>query len=107
MRQTDFTYLKIIGWGWHYLSTILDVYSRDIIAWKLCKNMRAEDVTDTIELAQAASGCDQAVAHHKPRLLSDNGSCCIWGGLAERLEGQKIKKLTLRQRRLQHQNPAA
>ena len=34
--QTDFTYLKVIGWGWFYLSTILDDYSRYIIAWKLC-----------------------------------------------------------------------
>ena len=41
--QTDFTYFKIIGWGWYYLSTILDDYSRYIIAWKLCTNMRAED----------------------------------------------------------------
>ena len=37
--QTDFTYLKVIGWGWFYLSTILDDYSRYIIAWKLCTNM--------------------------------------------------------------------
>ena len=22
--QTDFTYLKVIGWGWFYLSTLLD-----------------------------------------------------------------------------------
>ena len=34
--QTDFTYLKVTGWGWFYLSTILDDYSRYIIAWKLC-----------------------------------------------------------------------
>ncbi len=33
--QTDFTYLKVLGWGWFYLSTILDDYSRYIIAWKL------------------------------------------------------------------------
>ena len=52
--------------------------------------MRAEDVTDTIELALAASGCDQAVVRHKPRLLSDNGSCYISGDLAEWLEGQKM-----------------
>jgi len=32
--QTDFTYLKVIGWGWFYLSTVLDDYSRFIIAWK-------------------------------------------------------------------------
>ena len=58
MWQTDFTYFKIIGWGWYYLSTILDDYSRYIIAWKLCTNMRASDVTDTLEMALEASGCD-------------------------------------------------
>ena len=58
--QTDFTYLKVIGWGWFYLSTILDDFSRYIIAWKLCTTMRAEDVTDTLDLALQASGCDSA-----------------------------------------------
>lgn len=56
-----------------YLSTVLDDLSHYIIAWKLCTNMRAEDVTDTLDLALAASGCDSAKVLHKPRLLSDNG----------------------------------
>ncbi|QFT75541.1 Integrase core domain protein (plasmid) [Ruegeria sp. THAF33] len=88
--QTDFTYLKVIGWGWFYLSTILDDYSRYIIAWKLCTTMKAEDVTDTLDLALHASGCDQATVLHKPRLLSDNGSSYISGELAEWLEDQKM-----------------
>jgi putative transposase len=45
--QTDFTYLKVTGWGWFYLSTVLDDFSRYIVAWKLCTTMKAEDVTDT------------------------------------------------------------
>ena len=88
--QTDFTYLKVIGWGWFYLSTILDDYSRYIIAWKLCATMKTEDVTDTLDLALQASGCDQATVLHKPRLLSDNGSSYISGELAEWLEDQKM-----------------
>lgn len=90
MWQTDFTYFKIIGWGWYYLSTILDDYSRYIIAWKLCTTMKAGDVTDTLEMALEASGCDQAVVRHKPRLLSDNGSCYISGELADWLGDRRM-----------------
>jgi transposase InsO family protein len=86
--QTDFTYLKVIGWGWFYLSTILDDYSRYIIAWKLCTTMRADDVSDTLKLALQASGCDNAAVAHKPRLLSDNGSSYIAGDLADWLKEQ-------------------
>jgi len=86
--QTDFTYLKVIGWGWFYLSTILDDYSRYIIAWKLCTTMKAADVTDTLDLALAASGCDRATVRHKPRLLSDNGSSYIAADLAGYLDAR-------------------
>ena len=48
--------------------------------------MKAEDVTDTLDLALQASGFDQAHVAHKPRLLSDNGSSYISGDLAEWLE---------------------
>jgi transposase InsO family protein/transposase-like protein len=89
--QTDFTYLKVIGWGWFYLSTILDDYSRYIIAWKLCTTMKAGDVTATLELALRASDCDQATVVHKPRLLSDNGSSYISGDLAKWLDDQSME----------------
>jgi putative transposase len=84
--QTDFTYLKVIGWGWFYFSTILDDFSRYIIAWKLCTTMRADDVTDTLQLALTASGCASARVVHKPRLLSDNGSSFVSSDLAKWLE---------------------
>ena len=68
---TDFTYLKVIGWGWFYLSTVLDDDSRFILAWRLCTGMAASDVAATLE--QAVAGLDQATVVHRPRLLSDNG----------------------------------
>ena len=81
--QTDFTYLKVIGWGWFYLSTVLDDFSRYIIAWKLCTTMKADDVTATLEMALDASGLDKARVLHRPRLLSDNGSSYISDDLAK------------------------
>ena len=47
--QTDFTYLKITGWGWYYLSTVLDDFSRYIVAWRLGPTMCASDVTATLD----------------------------------------------------------
>jgi transposase InsO family protein len=84
--QTDFTYLKVIGWGWFYLSTVLDDFSRYIIAWKLCTTMKAEDVTATLEMALDASGLDKAKVLHRPRLLSDNGSSYVSDDLAKWME---------------------
>jgi transposase InsO family protein len=73
MWQTDFSYLKVIGWGWYYLSTVVDDYSRFIVAWRLCSLMSARDVSDTLGEALEFTGLDQVRVKHKPRLLSDNG----------------------------------
>src|SRR6202162_2720072 len=89
--QTDFTYLKITGWGWYYLSTVLDDFSRFIVAWKLCATMKAQDVTATLDLALAASGLDQMTVVHRPRLLSDNGSSYVASDLADWLDKQNIE----------------
>jgi putative transposase len=84
--QTDFTYLKITGWGWYYLSTVLDDFSRFIVAWRLGPTMCASDVTATLDQALAVSGLDQIAVAHPPRLLSDNGSSYVADDLARWLE---------------------
>jgi len=89
--QTDFTYLKVIGRGWRYLSTVLDDFSRFIVAWKLCTTMRAGDVTDTLELALDAAGLTTANVLHRPRLLSDNGSSYISRDLAAWLADRRMR----------------
>jgi len=85
MWQTDFTYFKITGWGWYFLSTVLDDYSRYIITWKLTTTMAAEDVTATLDDALAKTGVEKVKVSHRPRLLSDNGPCYISKELAEYL----------------------
>lgn len=81
--QTDFTYLKVTGWGWHFLSTIMDDYSRYIISWKLCTGMAASDVSATLKDALKAAGLSKK---QRPRLLSDNGPCYVSGELKNWLD---------------------
>ena len=71
--QTDFTYFKIIDWGWYYLSTILDDYSRFIVAWRLCTSMKSTDVSDSLDEALAFTELNTMRVMHKAHLLSDNG----------------------------------
>ncbi len=89
--QTDFTYFRVVGWGWYFLSTILNDYSRYIISWRLTTTMAASDVTDTLEDALAVTGLKQARVHHKPRLLSDNGPCYIGGELKRWLNDHEME----------------
>ena len=53
--------------------------------------MKAQDVTDTLDLALAASGCNQLRIVDKPRLLSDNGSSYVSAELAEWLDAQNMR----------------
>jgi transposase InsO family protein len=90
MWQTDFTYFKIPGWGWYYLSTILDDYSRFIVHWKLCNTMTAADAAQTIDEALIISNLDKS---KMPRLLSDNGSSYIALDFKKYLDKHKIKAI--------------
>lgn len=76
--QTDFTYLRVTGWGWYYLSTVMDDYSRYIVSWCLCTGMAAKDVFDTLRDALVVADLERK---KRPRLLSDNGPCYISGEL--------------------------
>ena len=68
--QTDFTYLKVIGWGWFYLPTVLDGFSRYVVAWKLCATMAASDVTavrQRAELSRRRAGRMARRQRHRAR----------------------------------------
>ena len=89
--QTDFTYFKLVGWGWYFLSTVLDDYSRYIISWKLTTTMSADDAKLTLDDAIEQTGVAQVMVKHRPRLLSDNGPCYLSKELREYLDEQKIE----------------
>jgi transposase InsO family protein len=88
--QTDFTYLKVIHWGWYFLSTVLDDFSRYILAWRLCSGMSSDQVKATIEEAIHFTGVAHACVVNRPRLLSDNGPAYLSGDLREYLASRGI-----------------
>jgi transposase InsO family protein len=55
-QQTDFTQFKVSRWGYYYLSTVLDDFSRYILAWKLTTGMIPTNVQDTLDVAIATTG---------------------------------------------------
>jgi len=89
--QTDFTYFKVICWGWYYLCSVLDDYSRYIIAWKPFTTMAASDVKEVLDLAIEKTGVTGVAVKHRPRLLSDNGPCYIAAELKEYLEKHGLR----------------
>lgn len=90
MWQTDFTYFKIIGWGWYFLSTVLDDYSRYIVSWELRTNMTSKDVMPSIDKALQFAAITKDNA---PILLSDNGKCYISSELKTFFKDRGIKPI--------------
>ena len=90
MWQTDFTQFLVVDWGWYYLSTVLDDYSRYILAYKLSPTMNAQDAEDTLKIALAKAEIDKVKVYHKPRLLSDNGPAYHSANLAQFLKERRI-----------------
>jgi transposase InsO family protein len=89
--QTDFTYFKVVHWGWYYLSTVIDDYSRFILAWRLCSGMAADDVKQTLEDAIVFTGIRKPTVLQRPRLLSDNGPCYVSKALRVYLDEEGIR----------------
>ncbi len=74
MWATDASYFKVVGWGYYYLVTVMDDYSRFILAWKLQKDMSANSLIEVIQEAVDAIGMTDVPVEDRTRLLSDNGA---------------------------------
>jgi len=90
MWQTDASLLLVKNWGWYYLISVLDDYSRRILAWRLQVTMDADAFSEVVELACEATGMDHLPVDQRPRLLSDNGPALISRAFGDYVEARGI-----------------
>ena len=70
---TDCAHLKVVGWGWYYLVTVMDDFSRFILAWELKSDMAAGSLIDVVQQAVDFTGMTDVPVEDRTVLLSDNG----------------------------------
>jgi len=73
MWATDASYFRVVGWGYYYLVTVMDDYSRFILAWKLQRDMAADSLIDVVQEAVDVTGMTEVPVEDHTKLLSDNG----------------------------------
>jgi transposase InsO family protein len=98
--QSDATRFLIPGWGHYWLVSVLDDYSRRILAWELVKTIQTPDLAGVIQLAMEATGLEKAPPVERPALLTDNGS----GYVSHLMEGF-LRTLGLRHLRAKSHHP--
>jgi len=71
---TDCSHIKVFDWGWYYLVTVMDDYSRFILEWELKSDMAAGSLIDVVQKAVDATGMTDIPVEDRTVLLSDNGA---------------------------------
>jgi len=64
----------VVGWGYYYLVTVMDDYSRFILGWKLQKDMSANSLIEVVQEAVDVTGMTDVPVEDRTKLLSDNGA---------------------------------
>jgi len=70
MWATDASYFRVSGWGYYYMVTVMDDYSRSIMAWKLQGDMTADPLIQVVQLAIDAPGMTEVPFEDRTRLLT-------------------------------------
>ena len=73
MWATDASYFRVVGWGYYYLVTVMDDYSRFILAHRLQRDMTSDSFIEVVQNAVDRTGMDRVPITDTTRLLSDNG----------------------------------
>lgn len=85
--QMDVTYVHIPGYGWWYAVTVIDYYSRYLLACRLTFSYCASEVIAALKEAKAEAERLHGPIGKPPFLVTDNGSSFIARRFGEYVDG--------------------
>jgi putative transposase len=91
--QSDASYFFVVGWGWYYLISVLDDYSRMILAWELKTDMTSASISEVVEQAVEFTGMKNVPVEDRTRLVSDNGSSYLSHAFEDYLQMLQIRHI--------------
>jgi transposase InsO family protein len=71
---SDCCHLRVFDWGWYYLETVMDDFSRFILGWDLKTDMTGGSLEDVVQQAVDFTGMTDVPVEDRTVLLSDNGA---------------------------------
>jgi len=71
---SDCCHLRVVDWGWYYLETVMDDFSRFILSWDLKTDMTGGSLEDVVQQAVDFTGMTDVPLEDRTVLLSDNGA---------------------------------
>lgn len=87
---TDITYIWTIADGFVYLTSIMDLYSRKIVAWVLTKDMTAESVLKVIKIAKERRNIKNPLIIHSDRGIQFTST--LYAEITEKMERSYSQK---------------
>ena len=86
--QADVSYLHIPGHGWWYAVTVIDYYSRYLLACHFTASYRAQDITAALEAARSEADRLHGPLTKTPFLVTDNGSSFLARHFRTHIDGK-------------------
>ena len=92
---TDASYFRVVGWGYYYLYlvTVMDDFSRFILACKLQEDMTTDSLIEVVQETIDTTGMDDVPVQDRTKLLSDNGSGYVSRAFREYLQQVGIRHI--------------
>ena len=88
---TDASYFRVAGWGYYYMVTVMDDFSRFILAWRLQFDMTSASLIEVVQDAVDLTGMTDVPGEDWTRLLSGNGP-----GYVSRLSREYLQLVGIR-----------